>query len=95
MTFTDVSTNPKNDPVMAVGRTNGSYSPYNLVDTTLVADSGYVQTHSATAAKSVVDVAVDDDGNTFLYDDYYQATFKRPAGTSPWRTSPALPMTTE
>jgi hypothetical protein len=77
--FTDISTNPTNAPVFAVGQTAGEYKPYRLEGEELVLVPGYQST-------GALDVSVDDAGNTFLYDPV-NASFRRlPSNGTTWST---------
>jgi Thiol-activated cytolysin len=81
--FTDISTNPGNSPIALVGETGGTYAPYSVGEDDITLTPGY----SKTAA---LDVAVDDVGNTFIYD-AVSASFSRLApGSQAWSTYPQV-----
>jgi hypothetical protein len=75
--LTDVSTNPTNDPVMLVGRKQGVSAPYRLVGEELVPVLDYTSTQD-------LDIAVDDAGNTFLYDPANLTVRRLAVGGATW-----------
>jgi hypothetical protein len=75
--FTDVSTNPTNDPVFAIGRTGSTYSPYRFDGEAFVVVPGL------TAAEPL-SVAVDDVGNAFVQSPAAGKMFRLAAGGSSW-----------
>jgi len=80
--FTDVSTNPTNVPVVALGRTiaNGSVSPYRLNGETFEAVTGY--------GNIPVDISVEDNGNIWMLSAFGQLAYLAPGATS-WNYPPA------
>jgi len=79
--FTDVSTNPANDPVVAVGRTAGISTPYRLEGETLV-PLGYTST-------AALDATVDEAGNVFVFDPADLTVQRLAVGSSTWETNAA------
>jgi len=81
MRFIDVSTNADNDPVMVVGEVNGAYSPYQV-------DGPDVKQVPGFTKLGTLDVAVDDIGNSFLWDKETWTMNKLPLGGVAWSSYP-------
>jgi hypothetical protein len=81
MRFTDVSTNADNDPIMVVGEVDGTYSPYQI-------DGPEVKPIAGFAKLGPLDVAVDDIGNTYLWDSQSFVLNKLPLGGTAWSSYP-------
>lgn len=79
VSFSDVSTNPTNDPVMLIGRRNGTYAPYRVTDDGVTQVPGF----SKTAA---LEIAVDDVGNTYVYDPDGLAFSQLPLNGNAWNS---------
>jgi hypothetical protein len=79
--FTDVSTNPTNDPVVAIGRNGSIYAPYRLEGEAFVQMPGFTATVP-------LQVAVDDVGNVFVQNASAGKMYRLPAGGSSFTEGP-------